>query len=193
MRRAKDFRFHPGDLLACYGDGLLSRAIEWATWGPSHVAQVYADAGNVLVYESTSLCRRPCLVAGRVVEGVQVHRPHERVEDYGGRVEVWRPVPVWAWKAEQAAEVAQIVGYYTGAEAQHYDFLRATLSATTWFKRCFYPDAGSKFCSELIAMVLQRICWPVTGNPAYYTPGGLVRQLRRLGLVRKVPVPWGER
>lgn len=178
-------RFQPGDVLAFMGHGVTSRLIEWLTWGPSHVGIVCSSSMGPVLVESTSLCKRPCLVAGMPVVGVQVHRPCERIEDYGGRCKVYRLAPMWKLtSAESDRLTASLMGFVEARD--RYDYGRALLSATKVIKWLNYPDEGSQFCSELCAGVLMRIGRLPVSNPAGYNPGSLCRELRRTGVAGPV-------
>jgi len=183
--------FRPGDVLACFGRDWSSRLITAWTCGPSHVGVVCAPdpawgcgAAPVLV-ESTSFCDRPCRYRGEKVAGVQVQDPHARVRDYGGRVDVWRLLPDEALADGESRLLTALLDRRL-REATPYDFAGAAKAGTRVLKFCVYPDAHSVFCSELVARAFMRLGRLRRGNPEGYTPGRLVRELRRCNVAEKV-------
>ena len=169
--------WNPGDLLAFYGTGLASWCIEWGTWGPSHVGLVISKAGRPLIIEATTLCPLPCEIQKRVVDGVQVHDPAQRIQSYAGRViRLGLVVPK---DGDASHELTQ---YALGFVGEPYDLPAALMSGTHWtkFLRCVpYPDLASVFCSALCAHLLMfanRLNW---SDPNYYNPANLVRAVRR--------------
>jgi hypothetical protein len=181
------FAFQPGDVLAFHGTGVMSRLIELATWGPSHVGMIAEWGGEKVMVESTSLCTRPCLIRGTVVHGVQVHYPEERITDYNGAAELYRLVPLWSLSESESALLTRILQHLVN-EHVGYDFSRAALSGTRVLKWLEYPDPGSQFCSELIAGMVMRLGRFPISNPAAYNPAGLIRTLQSTGVAEKIPL-----
>lgn len=192
------FAFHPGDITACYGSDGASRVISLATssllgpdglrWSPSHVALCCGYQGGVVWIESTTLCSHPCLVQQRVVSGVQVHDPADRISDYlgeGGQVRVFRLRELHAFDPDEDELVTRLlVGQFVRQQVT-YDLRGALLSGTRVFQwtRLFpRADLESLFCSELIAAVLMRLGRMNHANPSRYNPGRLLRELVRTGV-----------
>ena len=170
--------WNSGDLLAFYGDNWTSRAIEWGTWGPSHVGLLIEYKGRPLVIESTTLCKIPCALLDKVIDGVQCHDPAERVQRYDGRV--YRLPMLAPLRRRQATDLASYaIENFLG---ESYNLPGALMSGTSFVKflRCVpYPDLASVFCSALCAHLLMfanRLNW---SDPNYYNPANLVRALRR--------------
>ena len=175
-------RFEPGDLLIFYGRDFASRAIEWATRGPSHVGIVcpHHDKGPLL-FESTTLCDEACALTGRSVRGVQAHDPVSRIERYRGDAALLRLTPAWRLSRH---ETAKLHDWLMHVASEPYDLRGALLSGTRLFKWTAlmpYPDLGSLFCSELCAAALMRLHRMPLENPSAYSPASLVRELRRCG------------
>src|SRR5713226_3934901 len=90
--------FVPGDLLVFAGQGFESRAIALATCRPwqllrgewfSHLGIcARGPAGNVLLFESTTLADLPCEILRRKTQGTQAHKPWDRIQNHRGKV--WR-------------------------------------------------------------------------------------------------------
>jgi len=197
----------PGDVVACYGRGLVSRIISLGTstpfarrglrYAPSHVALI-SRFGNSLKYwvESTTLAPRPCVFTGRKTRGIQIHKIEDRVKDYayyGGRVVIFRPVPIDKFSEEQSLELTRLVRWFL-VEGATYDTAGALISGTRVFKRTRIlsllsnhlngVDLDSLFCSELVAALLQRLGKMNRANPTQYSPASLVRELVDQGVYK---------
>lgn len=190
----------PGDVMACWSPAPIGRLISWATASPfgprelrlppSHVAVVIDRGGEPAWVESTTLCRHPCLVAGRPRRGVQVHPPRRRLDDYrrlGGRVVRYAPTPINRLSAAESDLLARIVLRHLagGADVSRpYDLLGAALSG--WAigrrtQRLLGADLDALFCSELVAALLMRLGRLGRTDPALFSPGRLLRRLVRTG------------
>lgn len=192
--------FLPGDLAACYGQGLTSKVITYGTVsllaprrlrvGPSHVAIVCHYRGKPIWVESTSLCKHPCLIRKKRTSGVQAHRPEQRIRDYiegGGRVDLYRLSPVDQLSSLESRLLTRILITHFVAQAVAYDTGGALLSGTRLFKHTrLLPraDLDELFCSELAAKVCMRLGRLNRNNPTKYNPSSLLRQLVREGTVQ---------
>ena len=173
-----------GDILACYGTNGISRAIEWLTWGPSHVAQIAYDEEfqQFVLWESTTLCDQPDLYLKKPKQGVQAHEPFNRIYRYPGKVLRLRPSPYWKFTRHDR-ELQQWL--CKQLHAATYDYRGAGLSGTRLMKFTDimpYPNYNALFCSEFCAATLMRLQRLPLDNPRKYNPAGLVRALRRTGV-----------
>lgn len=192
--------WQPGDIAACFGTGPLSLAISTATaWpfaprglklGPSHVAIIgRLTGGRPGWFESTSLCDRECLIRDEPVQGCQVHAPEDRVADYGGRVLQYRPHPAWQFGTDERVALSLMLADCVRNETG-YDTRGALLSRSHVLQHlsCLAGEPlAALFCSELLALVLQRfgrLC-PNT-HPGRFHPGSLLRRLVKTGIYRRV-------
>jgi len=189
--------FQAGDIAACFGAQPVSRMIEYGTasllaparlrLGPSHVAILCEYREAMRWVESTSLCRRSCLVQRRVVRGTQVHHPHERICDYvgnGGRVDVYRLSPIHRLSESESRLLAKILIEHFVRLGIDYDLGGALLAGTRilkWIRFLPGADLNQLFCSELLAAVLMRLGRLNHGNPTKYNPAGLLRVLVNQG------------
>ena len=193
------FDFRPGDLAACFGRGAAARVISWATAsplaphglrvGPSHVAVVCQHRGRPLWVESTTLCRRPCMMRGRPVAGVQAHPPEARVRDYagaGGRVDVYRFVGFAALSGEEEALLHRLLVRDAVGGAGRYDLGGALVSGTRLLRLLPGAELRTLFCSELAAAAVMRLGRMNHENPARFHPARLLRRLVRTGKVARV-------
>lgn len=194
--------FLPGDIAACFGVDVTSRAISFATaslftprglrLAPSHVALCCEYAGQIVWVESTTLCPHACLIRGLPVDGVQAHPPQVRIRDYidvGGRVDIYRLSDIQSLTAAESRLLTRILIEQFARRAIRYDLGGAMLSGTRVFQltRCF-PSANLEelFCSELVAAVLMRLGRMNHANPTRFHPGRLLRELVRQGTYRRV-------
>jgi hypothetical protein len=191
-----------GDVMACYGIDTVSRIITLGTssllaprgtrLAPSHVAIIAEFDGAPLWCESTTLADRQCILSHRLVRGVQVHHPEDRVRDYtdrGGRVLVFRLSPIDALDDEERDAVTQMIRAFVSVQAT-YDTIGALISGTRIFKRTrlipllshwLHIDLDALFCSEMIAAILQRAGRMNRDNPTKFSPASLVRTLVNQG------------
>ena len=193
----------PFDILACYGADHLSRIVTFGTFSPfgdrrlrrppSHVAIIsptVPKTRRLLAVESTTLCPHPCLYRGLHVAGAQAHWPHQRIEDYaaaGGRVDVYR-INRLIRLGLDADRLAQLLIEGFVRRSLAYDMRGAILSGT-WYRyfrhlaaRFSQADLETLFCSEMVAFALMACGAMNWDNPAKYTPGRLLRYLRRCGI-----------
>ena len=160
-----------GDQFYFLGNDELSRAIacktaNWRQWliGPkfSHVA-IAADVpasiitphycGRVLLFESTTMCRSPCVLKGALIDGVQAHDPARRVAEYPGQV--WRLRLTDPLEEEERRKLSAFLLNEIG---KPYDWKRALRLAGRHFDAAMLaPTAGARFCSELNAVGLKRV------------------------------------
>lgn len=192
--------WQPGDIAACFGTQPLSRLISACTaWpfaprglklGPSHVAIIGRLSGSRPGwFESTTLCSRECLIRDEPVQGCQVHYPQDRVADYGGRVLQYRPHPAWRFQTDERVALSLMLADCVRNETG-YDTRGALLSRSHVLQHlsCLAGEPlADLFCSELIALVLQRfgrLC-PNT-HPGRFHPGSLLRRLVRTGIYQRV-------
>lgn len=195
-------QFLPGDLLFFLGDDRLSREIAWrtASWWQifqwrrfSHVAIVAelplpgAKELYPLLVESTTMCGAACLWQGREVDGVQVHDPQTRVNDYPGKV--WRFRLVEPLSEEESGRLTQFCRETIG---EPYDRLRAGMLAMGDLRGFFHcpPTLHEWFCSEHAATGLKRAGRiGQDNNCERLSPNGLAMLLMNAGNVW----PLGER
>lgn len=186
--------FQPGDLIFFWGTGFSSRVIEWVTRGPSHVGiccdSIFHDA--FLLAESTSLCPRPDVISGEMVEGVQFQRPDQRIADYGDRAVVMRLREIWELESAEVSELDYLVNVFHGKPYDLGGALRSGTRLFKWTSLMPYPDLGHLFCSEFCAELLMRLGRLPIDDPARYNPANLLRAVKRCGTFYEVPLPLTE-
>lgn len=197
-----------GDLIAVSGKGFVSGAIQIGTlglpnvfglgkrgWaGMSHVGVACwayperSTAGDLLVYESTSFARPPCVRTRREnPKGVQAHYLDDILNGGG---DVWHlPLRRPLYRDEED----RMLAYLEFCLGRGYDFIGAGRSAGGVVLRTVQrlvdrEDMGSVFCSELVAKAWSLIGILQVRNAGAWSPQRLVRQAVRRGVVE-----WGER
>jgi hypothetical protein len=188
-------QLQPGDIIAFYGSDWRSRIIQWATLGPSHVGIVCEwhlpgdRAPQMVLVESTTMCNHYCLHTGRLIDGVQVQWPEQRIEDYEGRAKLYRARPEWALTDSQSKALTRNLRNVVGTG---YDTPGAIWSGSRILKHLpffGYSDGGTLFCSQMIAQCLMRFGLLPIGSPGVYNPGSLLRTLlMNLTYQRGVPL-----
>ncbi len=195
-----EFDFEPLDIAACYGTGLAAKAISYGTAsllapprlriGPSHVAVLCEFHGRMVWVESTTLCRHPCVIMARHINGCQAHLPETRIQDYvsqGGRVDLYRLSPIEKLSTEESHLLTRILVRHFIGKRVTYDLGGALVSGTRLFKRTrLLPsaDLNELFCSELVAAVCMRLGRMNRSNPTRFNPACLLRELVRHGTFR---------
>lgn len=162
-----------GDILLFSGNGLISRGIQAITGSPwSHVAIVLEVPlyDFVCCFESTTLSEIPDLMTGAPVKGVQLVPLSQRLETYDGESIAWRRIDGRRTPAMIAAALA-VRREFAGRpyEKNQLELLRSALDTITL--RQNQPDTSSVFCSELAAVLWQRMGWLDECHPANeFTP-----------------------
>jgi hypothetical protein len=182
----------PGDVLAFWGEGWMSRLISWGTlpqygWrpAPSHVALViHAPDRGPVIFESTTLRASPCLVHERPVRGCQFHTVSQILRE-PGRARVLRLAPDWTLTPEESLKLWASADLKVRAGID-YDVLGAVRSGRLFAFRRLFPAAALEtlFCSELVASHLQLVDRFPLENPSRHSPARLVRTLLDIGLYR---------
>lgn len=162
-----------GDILLFSGNGLISRGIQAITGSPwSHVAVVLEVPlyDFICCFESTTLSNIPDLTTGAPVKGMQLVPLSQRLETYDGNAIAWRQVDGRRTPAMVAAALA-VRRKFAGCpyEANQLELLRSALDTLTLKQN--QPDASSVFCSELAAILWQRMGWmDAQCTPNEFTP-----------------------
>lgn len=161
-----------GDILLFSGNGLISKGIQALTASPwSHVAIVLEVPlyDFVCCFESTTLSDIPDLTTGAPVKGVQLVPLSQRIETYDGEKIAWRRVDTRRTPEATAAALA-VRREFAGRpyEENQLELLRSALDTFTLKQN--QPDASSVFCSELAAILWQRMGWMKEFPPNEFTP-----------------------
>jgi hypothetical protein len=181
--------FRAGDIFGCSGHSLESAVIAVATygvpfWSLSHVAIVAPYKGQLALYESTMGCTLPCLDAGRVLCGVQVHGIAERIENYSGKI--WHyPLTIEL----NPGEVKSLERFLRDQLGKPYDELGAIdAGGKLWSFICSRITPSyetSLFCSKLCADAHVHCGQFTTDNVNLWSPNRLMREELRRGIVQR--------
>lgn len=169
-----------GDLILFSGNGFISRGIQAITGSPwSHVAVVlHVPLYDFLCsFESTTLSDIPDLTTGKPIKGVHLVPLSQRIATYDGDLIAWRRVdgPRTASAIHAALNVrSEFAG--RPYETNQLELLRSALDTFTLQQN--QPDASSVFCSELAAILWQRMGWLGENIPPNeYTPADFAGSL----------------
>lgn len=190
----------PGDIMACWGRDTISRVITCGTWspfgpaglrlGPSHLAIICEIEGKLRWVESTMLAPTACVLRGEQVNGVQVHEPAERVQDYddqGGQVVRYSLTAINRLSEAESELLTWILVEHFVKKSVAYDVGGALISGTrVWQLMRSFPgaDLDRLFCSELVSAVLQRLGRLNRTNPTRHNPARLLREAVRQGVYK---------
>ena len=145
----------------------------------SHVALCCEYAGQVLLWESTTLCNVPCFICGKLHSGTQATDPETRVKNYHGSV-------YWMRLRDKLApsEVQRLAYWLIREYGKPYDMKQCLWSIPSLH---LYPSQGyddsSWFCSEQVWAALQHVKRiPVDILAAAMRPAHVMRWLPRWGV-----------
>ena len=191
--------FKPGGIIGVSGKCAMSRAIQigtlslpnigplgrWGWAGTSHVGIVCPVFGEMIVYESTSFSRSPCVRTGRENPlGVQAHYISDIVEADGD-------VRYYPLERElYTHEVDRLSEFLESCLGRGYDTAGAGKTAgglvSYFISKMFGKDRPEvMFCSELNAAALRAVGVLQTHNPAAWNPNFLIRFLYKEGVIGK--------
>lgn len=189
----------PGGIIGVSGKCAMSRAIQvgtlslpnigplgrWGWAGTSHVGITCPVFGDMLVYESTSFSRSPCVRTGRENPvGVQAHYVTDIIEA-GGAV---RYYPLQRDLYDH--EVDRLLEFVESCLGQGYDTVSAGKTAggvlSYFLSKMFGKDRPEiMFCAELDVAALRAVGVLQTRNPAAWNPNFMLRFLHRQGIIGK--------
>lgn len=182
--------FKAGGVIAVRGKGLVSNGIQigslalpnvgplgkWGLSGVSHVGILAPVFDELLVYESTTFPRPPCVRTGRTdAKGVQAHFVSD-VIDAGG--DVWYYPPR---RDLYPHEELRLLDFLESCLGKPYDWLDVAKSgggivsylASKWLGQ---GDTSQMFCSELVAAALSSVGIMPTKHADAWNPTRLVRR-----------------
>ena len=189
MRRLEpEIDFAPGGLLGFSAYSLEGALINLGTWGVpcfghSHVA-ILADhplLNELLVWESSSRSRLPCLLQERDVSGVQAHRIEEWIAADRGRYWYYPlGVPLFG---SQPRDLTDWLDHEIGRQYDSIGAFRARdfTCIERWLGR---ENLETLFCSELVAAAWRQIGVWHTGNASRWSPNRLIRTALEVGILR---------
>jgi hypothetical protein len=176
----------PGDIIGFSGDSLVSIGINLGTWGLpfwgiSHVGILAEFDGNLLLFESTTLCDLPCEIKGRKFKGSQAHNLLTRLRGYQGKA--WH-YPLYRGLYED--ERKRLNGYLKDTIGTPYSEIGAFRAAGFGTLETLFGEESQSagFCSEWVESALSEIGVFPTDDAYKWNPNRLTRTLRRSGLLK---------
>lgn len=161
------------------------RDFNWRRAGWTEAQGISTDLLGLCWFESTTEAGAPCLVVGKPVSGVQVHRVRERLEEYG-------PGRVWAMRLVQPLSVEEshtLTALLLDLVGTPYDAPGAGFAGMVSRKLC--PSFGSNrervFCCEYWLACL-RLSMQLSGRklsefePGAMNPEDVVHELVGCGI-----------
>lgn len=179
----------PGDLIGFSSYDLSGFVINLGSvgipfFGISHIGIVAPYEGQNRLFESTTLCKLPCLHQKKPVSGAQVHDINRRISDYNGKV---YHIPLI--RELNPLETVKLRAYLMKDVGKPYDMLGAGFSGGYLFqkiRRFLRPqDLNNLFCSEWCAAAHNHVNRFYTGNASRWNPNALYREERKRGIVAK--------
>lgn len=176
-----------GDLLFHRSAGIGPALIDLATFGfgrgYSHVALVagHKSRPNLLLWESNPKSKQPCILAGKRVDGVQVHEIKEIYD---------RNAAVFHLPLKKPLTLRQELDLETALDKHRvldYDYLGAFRAGGLYWARFnawLHGETLDKlFCTELIALEYKLIgLIPESVNISQFSPNSLYKYLSGLHL-----------
>lgn len=169
-----------GDIIAFSGSDYVSNIIKVATFGPiHHVGIVLEMHGELLLFESIGSLggRPPCLDAGEVVTGVQMHRLQDVLDFVKGQKVYHLPLR----RALYPHEVERLMYWLYSKLGTPYNMAGAERSAGLIFRLLSsvmeQENLSSLFCSQMVAAALLDTGVFSTYNVDKFNPNALCRAL----------------
>lgn len=217
------FDFQSADIVAFTGNSPTSKRIRFATCSDiSHVAgiakispqqlrkaarenhlaipQIDHFQTRLVLFESTTLNDRPCLITGKHISGVQAHDPAQRCREYDGGVRVYRLTPDWKTKFERGTGPEDLGDFLLSRLGRPYDAFEALesgsrvlqyLAVWRWFANLFDCSRENHsqrlFCSEYLASVWRLVNLYPSGSISKVSPAKFIKQLERLEIYETKP------
>lgn len=167
-----------GDLVGFSGYDLVSALVNIGScavpfFGLSHIGILAEYKGELLIFESTTLCKQPCFVALKPVSGTQCHRLPERVQAYNGKVFHYPLACPLSYLRKQA-----LTDFLMSEIGRPYDMAGAICSGGRLFAKfqamLFGENQKHLFCSEWCAAAHRQVHVFNTINASKWSPNALI-------------------
>lgn len=182
VTRVFRYPFEPGDLIGFSSCSALGVGINLATlgvpfYGLSHVGIIAPSPtldGRLMLFESTMLAEKPCEIQGKRVEGVQAHRPAERMASYRGKL--WHYPLRWTLPDHLASRLGMACEGWLGTSYDAIGAFRSRAVGFGWLERRLRKeDLTSIFCSEFVAAAWTHVGLMQSDNASAWNPNRLAR------------------
>lgn len=173
----------PGDIVGFSGNDAAADIINVMTgalprWGLSHVGMLcpHPDYG-LLLYESTTFNRHPCVIKKKLFAGTQAQYPADKIFTYPGRVWLYR-----MQKPLRPTEVFLLQCYLNSTVGIPYDMIGAVRSGGhlfNWLESKLHSEnLAHIFCSEWCVAAYDNIERFDTDNRAKWNPNKFIRECK---------------
>lgn len=180
----------PGSIVGFSGKDLAANIINvmtggWPHWGLSHVGILsYHDEYGLLLYESTTFNKTPCVIQKKLFSGAQAQYPSNKVFDYDGRVWLYPPrVPLRPW------ETKNLQTYLNSTVGTPYDMIGAIRSGGNlfnWLESKLHKENKARiFCSEWCAAAWDSFERFDTDKMSRWNPNRYIREMNHRALLLK--------
>jgi len=139
----------------------------------------WLGSGKWLVFESTSLNRDPCCLAGWKIKGVQAHPINTVVCTYPGKLDVV-PISRHNWLTEEDSD--RLAMSCLSGLGKPYDTSGAAVAGTFFLKRWLFPTNEIQYCAEYWKQRLAVVDLMDRTSVVGTTPASAYRRLRRSGV-----------
>jgi hypothetical protein len=168
-----------GDIMGFLGKNPGSHLINLFTYGLplnglSHVGIVADYQGDLVLFESTTWSTEPCLIQGKQIKGVQVHKIIPRIDKYEGRV--------WHYPLTKPLNLADRQGltdFLLAQVGKGYDAVGAFRSGGEGFSwlesKLHHEHLTTLFCSEMCAAAHREVNRFQTTNAGRWNPNSFTR------------------
>ncbi len=169
-----------GDLVGFSGYSAAGLLINLGSFGVpffglSHIGVVAEFAGRAVIFESTTLCKRPCLIQKARVSGVQCHPIDERISEYFGKV--WRYPLSCILTSLQRRRLSEFCMNKIGTPYDMGGAFRSGGKVFSWLEGKLYgQDMQYLFCSEFCAAAHRYIDVFRNVNSSRWSPNSLIRE-----------------
>ena len=171
-----------GDIIAFTGGHWTSCFINIVTygipfWHISHVGIMGEYEGELLLFESTTICDIPCVIRGEPFKGTQAVRLDDRLSTYSGRVKHY-PLYRRLFDAERE-RLNQFLVEHVGIPYDRIGAMRSAGIGFSWVESLLHHEDLSRiFCSEFCAAAHKEIGLLRTDNVSRWNPNRFVRRER---------------
>jgi hypothetical protein len=179
--------FRPADLVLVSGTAPVSRLIKagtcshwdalrslcgFPTWRCiSHIGICANYAGQMLLFESTTLSPLPCVIRGGHRNGMQAHPPRDWLKAAQGHVWAASLRTPYALKEGESHELTD---FLLDSIDRGYDPRGAFDAGLHWSRGC---DLSTVFCSEIVAQALMVADVIERSDPSAITPAALIKNV----------------
>ena len=184
------YRLKAGDILGFSSytwDGVWINLGTWRVpfFGRSHIAilvEVPERSGELVICEATMSCPDSCLVAERLVSGVQFQPIGRRLRKYRGAVWLYPLAEEFGPSSARSTALTRIALELIGKPYDLAGAIRARKAGFGWLERVLIrrpEDLNAYYCAELVLKLLRDVNRVMMLNVSNYSPNTAFSLLRR--------------